>query len=220
MTLKTEGARALGFVLSEDQYRSRETANVASGAGVVAAGMVLGEFASKSAASAAKSGGNTGNGTLTLDAVTPVRSYAQLGVYTARCVVAAVNGGTFRVEDPEGNVIGEVAVGATFDDDIKFVIADGATDFVVGDGFDITVTKAAGGVKYKPCDPTAVDGSERAAAILGYEVDATSADAECVVVAREAAVKGSDLKYHANLDTTAERNLAHAQLAERGIIVR
>lgn len=92
------------------------------------------------AVSAAKAGGNTGNGTNTLDVTTPVLANAQVGVYTIRCVTAAANSGTFEVKDPKGQSLGQYVVGATFADQIKFVIADGATDFIVGDGFDVTVT--------------------------------------------------------------------------------
>lgn len=93
----------------------------------------------------------TGNGVMTLDATTPVLAGAKNGSYTATCVAAATNSGTFRVEDPDGYVLGDVAVGATFADDIKFVIADGATDFVVGDKFTIAVTTGAGRI---PLDGT------------------------------------------------------------------
>lgn len=107
-------------------------------------GFVTAAIGALEAASAAKAGGNTGTGTLTLDATTPVLPGAKPGVYTVRAIAAASNSGTFRVEDPDGNVIGDVAVGATFSDDVKFVIADGGTDFIVGDGFDITVTAQEG----------------------------------------------------------------------------
>lgn len=89
----------------------------------------------------------TGNGAMTLDATTPVLSTAKNGAYVATCVTAAANGGTFRVEDPDGYVLGDVAVGGTFADDIKFVIADGSTDFIVGDKFTITVTTSAGRIQ-------------------------------------------------------------------------
>lgn len=89
--------------------------------------------------SAAKSGGNTGTGALTMDATTPVLSGAVDGVYTVRCITAATDSGTFRVTAPNGTVLGDVAVGATFANQVKFAIADGGTDFIVGDGFDITV---------------------------------------------------------------------------------
>jgi len=137
-------------------------------------GAVLGEITVGAATSAAKSGGNTGTGTFTLDGSTPVLAGAKVGVYTVRCTAAASNSGTFRVEDPDGFVLGDVAVGATFSDDIKFVIADGGTDFIVGDGFDVTV--AAGSGKYKLSVATATDGSQVPVAVLAEAADATDAD--------------------------------------------
>ena len=38
---------------------------------------------------AAKSGGNTGTGTLTMDATTPILAFAIAGVYAVRCIEAA-----------------------------------------------------------------------------------------------------------------------------------
>lgn len=93
----------------------------------------------------------TGNGAMTLDATTPVLAGAKNGDYVVTCIAAAANSGTFRVEDPDGFVLGDVAVGATFADDIKFVIADGSTDFIVGDKFTIAVTTGAGRI---PLDGT------------------------------------------------------------------
>jgi hypothetical protein len=90
---------------------------------------------------AVKAGGNTGAGDLTLDGTTPRLAGAIPGVYKVRCITATADGGTFRVTAPDGTVIGDVAVGATFDNHIKFVIADGNPDFVVGDGWDITVAE-------------------------------------------------------------------------------
>lgn len=118
--------------------------------------------------------GNTGNGTITMDASTPVLAGAKVGVYTAICIAAASNGGTFRVEDPDGFVLGDVAVGATFSDDIKFVIADGATDFIVGDKFTITVSAGSG--KYKLSAAAATDGSQEPTVVLADAVDATGGD--------------------------------------------
>lgn len=142
---------------------------IKSGAGVLARGTVLEDVISGTAASAAKAGGNTGNGALTLDATTPVLTGTEPGVYTVRCIAAATNSGTFRVTAPDGDVLGDVAVAATFSNKIKFAIADGATDFIVGDGFDITVT--ATGQKYQ-----AVTKDVNAKYILAEDVDATSAD--------------------------------------------
>ena len=139
-------------------------------------GTVLEETVFGTAASAAKSGGNTGNGTLTLDATTPVLYGAHAGVYTVRVITAATNAGTLRVTAPDGTVLGDVAVGATFSNRIKFATADGATDFIVGDGFDITVTAVAeASQKYQK-----VSADARAKYVLLEDVDATSADKPAV----------------------------------------
>jgi hypothetical protein len=110
---------------------------------------------------------------LTLDATTPLLAGAKAGAYTITCITAASNSGTFRVEDPNGVVLGDVAVGATFADQIKFVIADGATDFIVGDKF--TVTVAAGTGQYLTSVAAAVDGSAEPDLVLSETVDATLA---------------------------------------------
>jgi hypothetical protein len=106
---------------------------------VVAQAGKLGSNTTSLGATVAAKVGNTGNGVLTLDGVAPVSKVAKKGIYVASCIAVVANGGTFRVSDPDGYVLGDVAVGATFDNDIKFSIADGATDFVAGDAFNITV---------------------------------------------------------------------------------
>lgn len=118
--------------------------------------------------------GNTGNGALTPDADTPRLANCQAGVYRAVCITAAGNGGVFRVSDPKGNVLGDVAVAATFANQIKFVIADGSADFIVGDTFLITV--AAGSGKYVLSAAASLDGSQDPDAVLARATDATSAD--------------------------------------------
>lgn len=129
------------------------------------------------AATAAFTG--TGNGTLTLDATTPLLAGVQAGAYKAVCITAGTDAATFRVSDPKGNVLGDVALGATFANQLKFVIADGSTDFTVGATFTITV--AAGSGKLKLINSANVDGSSKIYAILAEDCDATSADKACVV---------------------------------------
>jgi hypothetical protein len=124
-----------------------------------------------SATVAAKAGGNTGVGALTMDETAPVKVGAKSGVYTARCILApGSNGGTFAVEDPDGNDIGQVLVGATFDDDIKFVITDTGTDYALGDGYDITVVAVD---VYKKALSAATDGSQNPVAVLALDCNAT-----------------------------------------------
>lgn len=135
-------------------------------------GAVLGKITLGTASTSGA--GNTGNGTITMDVAAPVLAGAKVGAYVATCIAAATNGGTFRVEDPDGFVLGDVAVGATFADDIKFVIADGGTDFVVGDKFTITV--AAGSGKHVLCLAAATDGSQTPDLILAEDTDASGGD--------------------------------------------
>lgn len=143
-------------------------------------GTVLGKIILGAASSAAKSGGNTGNGTLVLDATTPILPNAAPGIYAVRNIIAGTNTGTFIVTGPDGKVVGEpiIVAGAggtiTFANQIKFVLTDGSTDFIVGDGFDVTI--AAGSGKYVKSLLAAVDGSQVPDAILSEDTDATSAD--------------------------------------------
>lgn len=102
-----------------------------------------------SAVSAVKSGGNTGNGTLVVDTTAPVADNATSGIYSVRITTAGTNSFTATVNDPNSVLVGTVSVSssgasATFNNQIKFAIADGGTDFIVGDGFDITVTTGNG----------------------------------------------------------------------------
>lgn len=101
--------------------------------------------AGASAVSAAKSGGNTGDGTFVVDVTTPVLAGGKSGVYTIRFLTTT----SVRIEDPDGFVIGDMAIGGSTSDDvtinekIKGVLTQGATPFVADDGFDVTVTYSA-----------------------------------------------------------------------------
>jgi hypothetical protein len=205
-----------GFLVSESRgHRSRDR-GIISGAAKVNAGQVLGRKVGGTAAVLPKAG-NTGNGVFTLDATTPVVGNSQPGTYVVRCTAAAANGGTFRVFDPTGDVIGDVVVGATFNDQIKFVIADGATDFVVGDEFDVTVSALS--KIFVPLNLTATDGSQVAAGISFANVDATLADQTNTVVVRDCEVNGFELFWPTGA-TTAQISAGTAQLAGLGVIVR
>lgn len=219
----TEKARPLAFLLSEaNGYLSREVLTIASGAGKLEAGTVLGKISLGAATSAAKSGGNAANtGALTLDAVTPVLANAKVGVYTVRCITAAANGGVFRVEDPDGFVLGDVAVAATFADGVKFSIADGSQDFIVGEGFDITVADGSGEYVASPNAFTAAKpGAEKACAILGYPVDATDAAVEGVCVTNDAEAKRPMLVFDSTVNDSTKRAAKIAQLRTVNIKAR
>ena len=175
------------FIRSGALLRTRKV--VLAAGTVLAAAAVLGVVTLSGAVAAPKAGGNTGNGTFVLDGATPVLARAQVGVYTLRCIAAAANGGTFRLEDPEGRVLGDFALpgaaggSVAIAEQIKGTLTDAATDFIVGDGFDITVSAAAkvnGLDRAKLAAAAATDGSAEPSLVLAYDVDATGGDTEVI----------------------------------------
>ena len=88
-------------------------------------------------ATAAALGTNTGNGAM--GSIT-VSAGAMPGVYTLTIVEPGTTVGTFVVEDPLGNQVGDGVVASAFSaGGLAFTLADGSTDFVAGDSFAITV---------------------------------------------------------------------------------
>lgn len=187
MTTVTEGQHSGEFIVSEaNGSLSRETIILAEGQ-AYKAGHVLGKVNTAAAVGAAVAG-NTGNGAIS--GVT-ANGNAKEGKYLAVCIEPATNGGTFEVEDPDGIVVGTAAIGVAFAGPVGFTIADGATDFVAGDKFAITVT--LGVPKYKEYDPDNTDGSQVARALLFDNVDATDDDKEGVAITRLAEVNAAEL---------------------------
>jgi hypothetical protein len=220
MAVLTEGAY-LGDVLKFElpNLYSREKLTVLAGSGSarsLTVGMVVGISVSgtagtPTAAGAGAAGANTGTGTMTMDGTTPLLPGAQYGTYTARCTAAASNSGTFRVFDPKGNVLGDVAVGATFANQIKFAIADGVSaDFIVGDAFTVAVALTPG--KVVQLDFAATNGTQVAAGIVAADVTAAaSVDALGTFIVRGAIVEESALVWPTGA-TAAQKALATAQL--------
>lgn len=219
MAIQNEGVHAGEGILSEaNGLRSRDEITVLAGAGADRAltpMMVLGA-ATKGAATPAAVAGNTGTGTI--GAVT-IGAATKPGVYRATCIAAAVNAGRFTIEDPDGIELGVADVGVAFaGGGLGFTIADGATDFVVGDAFTITV--AAGSGKYVQLDLAGTDGTEDAAGILLAAVTAPNGvDAQGVAVVRDAVVRASALVWPAGA-SQSQKDAATTQLAAQGIITR
>lgn len=210
----TEGRYGGEFLYSEaNGTRSLETVIIDTGD--LAAGTVLGRI-TKGAATGAAVAGNTGNGTIT--ASPAVSAGSKAGVYRAVCIEPVTNLGKFVVTDPDGVVLGVATVGTEFvGGGLTFTIADGATDFASGDSFTITI--AAGSGKYVAYNQDGTNGTCIAAGILYDNVNATAADVEAVMVARDAEVNGSELTWPSDIEA-GEKTIAIAQLAALGIIVR
>lgn len=216
MAEKTEGKYAGEAIVSEaNGTRSRDAIVVASGSGILSAMTVLGRTLTGAGAVAAAFAGNTGNGAM--GAIT-VSGAAKQGVYKLVVTEPAANAGAFIVEDPDGKFVGRGNVAAVFNvGGLSFTLADGATDFVAGDGFNITVS--GGSVKFGEFDPAATDGTGTAAAILYDGVDATAADVAAVAFVRDCEVNKAELAF-VGTPTDDQKAAAYADLAKRNIIVR
>lgn len=219
MTTLTEGVHANESFISEAPgNRSREAVTVKSGSNLSACA-VLATIVSGTSASAAKSGGNTGNGTCVVDATTPLLLGAKFGVYKARFLTTT----SIRLEDPDGFVLGDTTIGgstgnsATIAEQIKAAITQGSTPFAAGDGFDITVSvKTEKEVEY---NPAGTDGSEIATGILYDAVNATSADTRGVAYKRDCEHRAATVVWKSGLNAT-QKAKGTADLARRGIILR
>lgn len=206
-----------GYVVWDpsDGMLTREAIILLSGSGACLAGLVLGAQLTGGAATSAALDANTGNGAM--GAIT-VSAAARPGDYRLIVVEPAANAGAFIVEGSDGIELGHGNVAAVFTaGGLSFTLADGATDFVAGDSFAITVT---GVTKYAPYDPTATAGLQYAAAILwSGSRDATSADRRAVANVRgPMKVQAAELDWGVNVTTAQHKAAALAQLAKLGIL--
>lgn len=215
--LETSNEAAGYHIVSEEIYRSREQIMlVGSAAGRIVAGTVLGKTRVGDITAAAKSGGNTGDATIS--AVTAKKG-AKSGVYHVEFTAAT----KFDVIDPEGFKVKSGSTGTAYNDDLGFTITAGATPMVAGDAFDITVELVDGA--YGPLDLTAAGGLEEASGILweGRVIALDEADAPVPVRAvanvRETEVN-ADLLVWPEGFTADQQAAAVAQLAARHIILR
>ncbi|RBL87897.1 head decoration protein [Streptomyces cavourensis] len=156
-------------------------------------------------------GANTGNGTLGELALT---GSPASGAYKVQFTSAT----DFAVTGPSQQAMGAGKAGTKFSGGgVEFKITAGATAFVAGDAFTITVV-AAGGL-WAPCVPTATDGSQVAAGILFGTTDATKGVRSATGVTRAAEVNAAELIWAAA--ATAEQiSSGKAALATLGIVVR
>jgi hypothetical protein len=158
-------------------------------------------------------GSNTGNGVATLFQTS---EGAQVGAYALVCTAAATNAGTFSVTAPDGTVLAPLTVGTRYTKaGLDLTIADGSSDFIVGDSFTFTVTRG----KVKAWDPANTDGSDVAYGVLWDAYDASSADVKGNAIVRQAVVNGLELTWKAGLDASQQAT-GRAQLAARGILSR
>lgn len=125
--------------------------------------------------------GNTGDGTVTAAAVIAGDVIPLVGAYNVECIVAIADGGIFKLEDPNGNIIANnltLRVGAGLATifsvgGMTFTITDGATNFIVGDKAALTVA-VDGDVVIFAVD--GVGGAQIPSMVMTYETVATGAE--------------------------------------------
>ena len=213
--LKYEFEREMGFC------RKAVTAYEA-GAKTYTPGTILGKTLVSGSAAAVAGAANTGNGTM---GTITVSSHAKIGQYVLRITVASSNAGAFELLNSNGSVVGTGNVASAFvGAGLAFTLADGSTDFIVGDTFVITVT---GTEKYKILENTASDGSAAFAGMyigasnglgIATSVAATTDTTVLILERGPALVAKEGLTLGASINTAAEKNALYAQMAAVGII--
>lgn len=163
-----------------------------------------------------------GTGTGTISAITLGRA-AKNGSYRIINRAVVVNGGDFEVLDPDGMSCGRFLMGtgsggaASFaSDQINFTLTD-ATDFILGNYFEVIVATHTGQVK--ALDPTAVDGTHIPYGVLLADVDASSAAKAGTAIARFAEIDSNKLSWAATV-AAAQKAAALAQLRALGVVAR
>lgn len=216
----TAARQTLSSVLfHQDEYdRSWEARTVLAGDGadrILLLGTVVG-MALFGAVVVAAAGGNTGNGVL--DAVV-LGDAAKVGAYTLTCTAASADGGVFQVVDPEGYRLVDAEVGVDYDSpQLAFGLADGATDFAVGDVLTITVPEGSG--KVVALAPDATDGTQLASGVLMADVTAPDGvDASGPVIEQDAILIGDGLIWPDAIDP-ADKTAALTRLRAAGLTIR
>lgn len=211
-TYLTEDRHDGGYVVHEEgvPHICREQITLASGAGKLMAGTVLGKVANALTGSIIAQGTNAGNPTFTAIAIADP---AGAGDYT----ITFIDADDFVVSDPNGVQIGHGDLGVAFNQGgVTMTPAAGATPAQAGDTFILRV--AAGSGKYVAYDPTGNDGRQNAAAILFGGRDATSADKKAVGHVRgPMRVNASELVWGAGVTTNQHKLDALAELKALGI---
>ena len=220
-----------GFLISEmPGHGSRDVGTISNGTGsdvLIQGGTVLAQnlfgTATVAAAGNGTAGANTGTGTLVMDATTPLLANAQVGTYTLKCITAGTNSATFRVTDPRGDVLGDYAFSGsgssvTISNQLKAVLTDAATDFIVGDGFAVTVPAGSGW-------STFVNGVTQTKLGVAWnrKYVPASGSAKFTIMARNAEVAAGMLQYDPSLTggaLTTAKAAAVALLLNVGIVAR
>lgn len=213
MGVQEEKAKAGEFLMSEaSRTRSRQKATLAANQSLRPGTLVAAILAGAAAAAATAAAGNTGNGAF---GPITVSADAPLGVWRVVITGEGADAGQFLVERPDGVQDGAGKVGVAYDGGVGFTLADGATDFVVGDAFEIDVSQ---GDAESQVEAWAIG---KRAVGLSWDWAETGAGEtkEIVFIDGDAEVNGHLLDYPAG-STLSEKVEAREQLRRLGIKVR
>lgn len=218
MTALTEGRHTAEHILDEG-VNARKVITLLEGE-VVKAGQVLGKLLADRGAVTVNEAtfAGTGNGTLTL-ADPAYGAGVKEGAYKASLVTEGADAGQFVVTRPDGSIDGYAQVGVAYDGEVKFTIADGATDFAAPAVFNIAVAIAdpTGADKWVAFNQDGTDGSEVAAGISYSNYDATAGDVDIVANVRDTRVVADALTWPADIEA-GEKAAALAQLDALNIV--
>lgn len=163
-----------------------------------------------------------GTGTGTISAITLGRA-AKNGSYRIINRAVVTNGGDFEIMDPDGISCGRFLMGtgsgaaaSWTSDQINFTLTD-ATDFILGNYFEVIVATHTGQVK--AFSPLAVDGTQDPIGILLADVDASSTAKSGTAVSRVAEIDSNKLSWAATV-TAAQKAVALTRLRALGVVAR
>lgn len=165
-------------LLAQGKYTTRKII-VTSGQNLIA-GSVIGAILLAAAATVTPgtpisgSGGTVGNGavgTWTVDAG------AMPGTWHLEITVAGASG-KYKVVRPDGTIDGVGTVAVAYNGQLNGTLADGASDWAVGDLIPITVSYDSADLEYKLSAAASTDGSQAPDLILAQDVDASDGAVE------------------------------------------
>ncbi len=220
MVVLTEGARWGAAIMSEGNFNVSRENGVVGNSQNIPTNSLVSRLARAADTDVTQSFAVTGNGVLTL-ANPAVSTRVKDGAYKVTFITAAANGGTFRVEDPLGNEIGQGTVGVAFNKEIKFTIADGATDFVVGDEFTLTVALNDNDFSIVPYNPAGTDGSEVPYGYSPYPVVTGASETKAIaMLVRDCVLNGNCIAWPAGITDAQKADAIQALANGKHVIVR
>lgn len=222
MAVATYNNKRSGCYLGESASLNivNEEIRVRSGSGKLDAGTLLGKVLDGTPGATpgtpySTTGGTVGNGAV--GAWTADAGVAE-GTWKLDVTVTGATG-KFQVLRPDGTIDGIGTIGTPYNGGINGTLADGASDWLVGDQVPIVVAYTTDAVEYVPHDPALTNGGQYAAAILFHPIDATSSDVKTVGTVRgPVTINGNMLTFKSGISAN-DKAAAIQALRDKGLAV-